>query len=78
MLILEHNLAIGFKVNPLIKEGFGNTAALRCKLCLEYIKIRLAAYMYGKAASVDDRYIIVCIIRKRLDDRDLARTCTAT
>ena len=72
MLILEHDLAIGLKINPLIKEDFGNAAALRCKLCLEYIKIRLAAHMYGEAASVDDRNIIVCIIRKRLDDCDLA------
>lgn len=72
MLILEHDLTICLKINPFIKEVFGNAAALRCKLCLEYIKIRLAAYMYGKAASVDDRNIIVCIIRKRLDDCDLA------
>ena len=74
MLILEHDLTIGLKINPLIKEGFGNAAALRCKLCLKYIKIRLAAHMYGEASSVDNRYIVVCIIGKRLDDRNLAIT----
>ena len=45
MLILEHDLTIGLKINPLIKEGFGNAATLRCKLCLECIKIRLAAHI---------------------------------